>query len=82
MSVRGSSGSLISLRCGGLIGTTALSSVGQMNRGGHSRLPQMPAVSAEQRLFSLDGVQPELVAEVSHNSWPQAVSALHTDHIT
>ena len=42
----------------------------------------MPAVSAEQPLFSLDGVRPGLVAEVSHNSWLPAVSALHSNHIT
>ena len=42
----------------------------------------MPAVSAEQPLFSLDGVRPGLVAEISHNSWLPAVSTLHSDHIT
>ena len=47
-----------------------------------SRLPKMPAVSAEQPLFSLDGVRPGLVAEVSHNRWLPAVSALHSNHIT
>ena len=42
----------------------------------------MPAVSAEQPLFSLDGVGPGLVTEVSHNSWLPAVSTLHSNHIT
>ena len=42
----------------------------------------MPAVSVEQLLFSLDGVRPGLVAEVSHNSWLPAVYPLHSDHIT
>ena len=42
----------------------------------------MPAVSAEQPLFSLDVVRPGLVAEVSHNSWLTAVSALQANHIT
>ena len=42
----------------------------------------MPAVLAEQPLFSLDGVRHGLVAEVSHNSRHPAVSALHSNHIT
>ena len=42
----------------------------------------MPAVLTEQPLFSLDGVRPGLVAEVSHNSWLPAVSGLPSNHIT
>ena len=42
----------------------------------------MPAVSAEQPLFSLDGVRPGLVAEVNHNSWLPAASTLQLNHLS